>query len=90
MGKIQIWIDFETCSEANLKKVGAVKYAKHPSTKILCMSYKINGGETNIWIPPDTFPHRILKAAKNKNVVFVAHNALFEQSITKYCLPKYL
>ncbi len=90
-GEIEITLDYETRSEANLKKVGAVKYAKHPSTEIMCMSYKIGDGETKLWLPGKMpFPEILRKAARDKRYKFVAHNALFEQAITKYCLPKYL
>lgn len=90
-GKIEVTIDYETRSEVNLKKTGAVKYAKHPSTEIICMSYKFGDGETKLWIPGKLpFPESLRKAARDPKYIFVAHNALFEQAITKYCLPKYL
>ena len=38
----KLHIDFETRSELDIKKVGAYKYAKHPSTEILCMAYAID------------------------------------------------
>jgi len=42
---VEISIDFETYSETDLTKVGVWKYAEHPSTEILCMSYSVNNGE---------------------------------------------
>ncbi len=86
----EITMDYETRSEADLKKVGAVKYAKHPSTEILCMSYKFGDGETKLWTPEKPFPNSVVKAAANSKYRFVAHNALFEQAITRYTLPRYL
>jgi len=35
-----ILLDFETRSDCDLRKAGAVAYAQHPSTVVLCMSYK--------------------------------------------------
>lgn len=35
----RIYIDFETRSEIDLKKVGAAVYAAHPTTEILCIVY---------------------------------------------------
>jgi DNA polymerase len=87
---IRVYIDYETRSEIDLKKVGAVKYAKHPSTEILCMSYKIGKNPTRLWTPPEPFPKILMTVAGDPRFLFYAHNALFEQAITKYTLPKYL
>ena len=38
-------IDVETVSEADLGAVGAIAYAKHPSTKVQLLSYSIDGAE---------------------------------------------
>ena len=40
MSEADITIDFETRSEADLKKVGAYEYARHPSTELLCLSWR--------------------------------------------------
>jgi hypothetical protein len=37
-----ILLDFETASKADLKKVGAWRYAEDPSTEILCACANIN------------------------------------------------
>lgn len=46
-----ITMDFETRSEANLKKVGAYKYATHPSTDVLCLAWAVDDGEVDLWHP---------------------------------------
>ncbi len=38
---MNIFIDFETYSRVNLKKVGAWNYSMHPSTEVICMAYVI-------------------------------------------------
>ena len=38
-GGTMITLDFETRSEADLTRVGAVAYAEHPSTEIICMAW---------------------------------------------------
>ena len=41
-------LDFETCSELDLKKVGASKYASHPSTRVLCLAYAVDNGNAAV------------------------------------------
>jgi DNA polymerase len=68
-----VYIDFETRSEVDLKKVGIWEYSKHPSTEVLCIAYKLGDAETKVSTPDDLIlpPH----------LTYWAHNALFE-----YCL----
>lgn len=44
----KITIDFETRSEADLRAVGTWNYSKHPSTEIMCLSWRF-GGESGRW-----------------------------------------
>ena len=41
---MKIYLDFETRSRADIKKVGAWKYSLDPSTEILCVAYAIADG----------------------------------------------
>jgi DNA polymerase len=68
------YIDFETRSEADLKKVGIWKYSTHPSTEILCVGLKVENLETSILAPYEAFCAPL-------TAEFHAHNALFE-----YCI----
>jgi DNA polymerase len=58
----RIVIDVETTSELDLKKVGAYKYAQHPSTQVLCLSWALQSGlsigerEIHRWVPGDELP----------------------------------
>lgn len=92
-------LDYETYSEANLKKVGSYEYSVHPSTEILCLAWRIGTkeqlktastesfstpGDDDVWeVPVD-----LISAFENPTVVVVAHNALFEQLITRHVLSK--
>ncbi len=85
-------MDYETYSEASLKEVGAYEYSLHPSTEILCMSWRVGTRETlrtaktlsySIRIPGMTTFNNFFDTVFNPEVVLVAHNALFEQVITK-------
>ena len=52
----QLSIDFETFSEADIKKLGAAAYAAHPSTEVLCMGYSIDGATPKLWLPHMPLP----------------------------------
>lgn len=95
-------LDFETRSKADLKAKGAVEYAKDPSTEILCVAWRLGTREelreqlraktpAPCWSPfISGFYGELRDALKDPEVICVAHNALFEQSITKYVLARLL
>lgn len=87
-------IDYETFSEAPLKKCGAAEYSVHPSTEIICVAWKIGtrqtlrDAKTESWAPNDACsggcsPGEFIAALRDPNTLLVAHNALFEQLITR-------
>lgn len=82
-------IDYETRSELDLTKTGAIEYAKHPSTSILCMGYKIDDRPAKLWIPERALVPDALWNAFNNVSTLVAHNAGFERAITRYTLTRY-
>lgn len=97
MSQLYCVLDFETRSKANLKLVGAYEYANHPTTRILCVSWrigtfeqiKLNSTETKDWSPYVPSPYGELKRALlDPKVILVAHNAFFEQVITRFVLSK--
>ncbi len=96
-------LDFETYSEANLKKLGAFEYSVHPSTEIICAAWRIGTrkslleAETDFWAPTVINGGgfgELYQALMNPDVIMVAHNTLFEQFIvrnvfaTKYMYSK--
>lgn len=87
----RLCIDYETRSEVNVKQVGGVTYAQHPSTEIMCVGYKINQSKSRIWLPwADRIPGELLDAFNDApEDSRLAHNALFEQCITSFVMPKY-
>ena len=70
----KFWLDFETYSEVDVKKVGSYAYAAHPSTEALCMAYAYDDSPIQLWLPgqpfPDTFGYH-----------YVAHNIEFEREL---------
>jgi DNA polymerase bacteriophage-type len=83
----RVLCDFETYSEADLKKVGAYIYAKHPSTEILCLAYKLPNKPTRLWRAwkKEPFPRELEEFIANGGVL-EAHNAAFERWVWKFQL----
>jgi DNA polymerase bacteriophage-type len=85
-------LDFETASAADLNKVGAWAYAEDISTFILCLGYKVvKDGEprqTIVLTESDLVNKNafLFALAQDPNVIFVAHNAQFEQAIWKHIM----
>lgn len=83
-------LDYETYSDADLRKVGAFRYANDPSTVILCAAIALNDGEPLTWIGTEdggTFQNTealslFLRASCEPDLLIYAHNAMFEIAIT--------
>ena len=91
---VKLTIDFETRSEADLKKVGAWEYAKHPSTEVICMAYKINTRNTGLWVCPDFAYGNNYAGTWVLNFpdfdIIEAHNAMFERAMwEEICVKRY-
>lgn len=81
-------LDFETRSTVDLKKTSATEYAKHDTTSIFCLGYKIDDGDTFIWIPERApMPDDLWECFKSG--ILVAHSSSFERAVAKYTLPRY-
>jgi DNA polymerase len=82
--------DFETASRADLRKVGAWKYAEDMTTFPLCLSLKvvIEGKPQPTRVLTEKQMHaldaELLALCNDPAVIFVAHNAGFEQAMWKY------
>lgn len=83
-------IDFETASRIELNKVGAWKYAQDFSTMILCVAFKVvqDRKPQRTRCLTEAQIHRrdaeLMALASDPEVIFVAHNASFEQAIWKF------
>jgi DNA polymerase len=84
--------DFETRSAADLNKVGAHLYAKHPSTQVLCLAYKLPGMDAPVvWHRAhpgiDESPAELLRPLFDwiaAGGAVEAHNSFFERMIWKH------
>lgn len=79
--------DFETYSELDIRKVGAYRYAKHPSTEVLMLAYKLPRQRTKLWRAwkKEPFPQELIDAIE-EGYVLEAHNVAFERWIWKFQL----
>lgn len=98
MARKYLILDYETFSERELKDSGANEYSRDPSTEILCVGYTYGTREELAESPVQLFVPEHENIARDTDfmrlltlddTVLVAHNAFFEQCITKYTLPKY-
>jgi len=79
----KVYLDFETYSEADLKNVGAYKYAEDSSTEILLVGFAINNSQVQVVEPGNSNLQKVFEAVKN-GFTIVAHNAPFERLIWKH------
>jgi DNA polymerase len=88
MAAEMIYLDFETRSTLELKRVGAWKYSLHPDTEVLCMGYKheIRPGRAYATNLITSFGTPIIP----ENQPVKAHNAGFEYAIWhNIMVPRY-
>lgn len=88
-----LYMDFETFSEADLKKVGSYAYAEHPTTEVLICTYAFDDEPVQVWdctygsdMPGDL--HRALRrlVKPNSRIKMVWHNgSMFDRLIMKHC-----
>lgn len=88
-----LFLDFETFSEADLKKVGSYAYAEHPTTEVLICTYAFDDEPVQVWdctdgsdMPGDL--HRALRRLikPNSRIKMVWHNGgLFDRLVMKHC-----
>ncbi|GAG08641.1 unnamed protein product, partial [marine sediment metagenome] len=77
-------LDFETYSEADLRKVSSHKYARDPSTEIICMGWHVDGHhEVELWLPGEPYPP-ILEEHARSGAEFWAWNCEFEMPIQEF------
>jgi DNA polymerase bacteriophage-type len=81
---IYVDADFETAAAADLPLVGADVYAQHPTTEILLLRYEVDG-VMHEW-RPGWDGDDLHALVCDPDVIFVAHNAGFEQAIWRHIM----
>lgn len=77
----ELFVDFETRSRIDLRKVGAYRYAEDPSTEATMASWAVEHGPVRQWKPGDDVEW--LNRVKDPSTLIVAHNAEFEREIIR-------
>lgn len=88
-----LFLDFETFSEADLKKVGSYAYAEHPTTEVLICTYAFDDEPVQVWDCTDgsDMPGDLRRALRrlvkpNSRIKMVWHNgSMFDRLIMKHC-----
>ena len=84
---MEISLDFETRSAADLRRTGAYKYAMDPSTDVWCAAFGQAGEEPLLWAPEAYAPMSsgaelpLFALADDPSVTWRAWNAPFERAI---------
>lgn len=86
---LELHLDFETRSEADLKKLGAHAYFEHPSTQVLCAAYAFGDDEPQIWMPGDPLNCDLFRITQERDIVVTAWNAAFERLAWRHVMPRY-
>ncbi|QNI20437.1 putative DNA polymerase [Salmonella phage SHWT1] len=88
-----LYLDTETFSEADLKKVGSYAYAEHPTTEIVICTYAFDEGPVQVWDATDgsdmprDLRRAMLKLQKpDSDLKLVGQNFLmFDRPVIKHC-----
>lgn len=86
-----LYLDTETFSEADLKKVGSYAYAEHPTTEIIICTYAIDDGPVEVWdcTSEPVMPISLRIALRNVmrgRMRIVGHNFLmFDRLVMRHC-----
>lgn len=82
-----LFLDIETYSEADLRKVGAHRYAKDPSTEIMTVQWAVGFTEPTVW----QVGHNITREEAEDGLCqllidaprIVIHNSMFERNVLR-------
>lgn len=85
-------LDFESFSLAELKDVGAYRYAFDPSTEILCAAMALDNESPAVWHPDywhdGTTLEKYWDALENPSVLIYAHHAQMEMAMCQALIQK--
>jgi DNA polymerase len=87
MKNLNLSIDFETVSTADLRKIGAWAYAAHPSTRVIIMAYAFGNKPVQVWVPGQPFPEDVEEHVLDNYYVH-AWNCNFEIAIWTHVLSR--
>lgn len=86
-----LFLDLETFSEADLKKVGSYAYAEHESTEILLAIYAFDDGPVSCWDctdgsrMPDDLRRGLRQVQRHKAKIIGQNFLMFDRLVIKNC-----
>lgn len=82
-------LDFETYSAIDIRKVGAHRYARHPSTEVLIACFYLPEIDDIVtWLPrTEKMPVKLRRYIESGGVI-AAHNANFERLVYQHALKR--
>lgn len=86
-----LFLDTETFSAADLKKVGSYAYAEHPTTEILICSYAIDDGPAQVWDctcvekMPDDLKDALRQVRRHKAKLVMQNGLMFDRLVMRNC-----
>lgn len=83
---LPVYLDYETFSECDLRSAGLWAYARHPSTRILCVAWAVGDAKPRLWWPGKKLPQELVSAFRHAKLR--AFNANFELAITECVASK--
>jgi DNA polymerase len=84
---MKVHIDFETRSTVDIWETGAWVYSAHPTTHVHCIGYAVDNEDVKL-VSDFNDLNTLRYLASNPEVIFVAHNAYFEQCIWRNIMVK--
>ena len=81
------WEGLLNANKKGISAVGAAVYAKHPSTRILSLAFRMTNGHTHLWTPDQNgpfsrpLPDHLFYELENPDVAIEAWNVNFERWI---------
>ncbi len=82
-------LDFETYCDIDVRKVGAHRYARHPSCEVIICSYLLPGMvDPAVWLPRQEPPPAALVRWVRGRGRMGAHNAAFERAVWRWALRR--
>ena len=80
-----LYLDLETKSQCDLIFHGLRRYAEHPTTEVICMSYAFGDGDMNFWWADEPFPQAVITHFANGGLI-MAQNSEFERHLFDYVI----
>jgi DNA polymerase len=83
----ELFWDFEGRSAASLRMQGGWRWACHPTTEPWVVSFTVDDGEVEAWLPGQPPPTPFLEAGRNPHDWrSITHNAEFDHAVLEYVL----